>query len=101
MDIEFKETVEDANEVLDEVVEPSNELKTMLVNYVGDKQSPDEDSVTVEMIVDQLANEFPEFVLAVAEENFMRGYQQALSDVEVGRKAWEEEQKENEQEWLH
>ena len=36
MDIEFKETVEDANEVLDEVVEPSNELKTMLVNYVGE-----------------------------------------------------------------
>jgi len=98
MDIEFKETVEDANEVLDEVVEPSNELKTMLVNYVGDKQSPDEDSVTVEMIVDQLANEFPEFVLAVAEENFMRGYQQALNDVEVGRKAWEEEQQDNEQE---
>lgn len=98
MDIEFKETVEDANEVLDEVVEPSNELKTMLVNYVGEKQSPDEDNVTVEMIVDQLANEFPEFVLAVAEENFMRGYQQALNDVEVGRKAWEEEQQDNEQE---
>lgn len=98
MDIEFKETVEDANEVLDEVVEPSNELKTMLVNYVGEKQSPDEDNVTVEMIVDQLANEFPEFVLAVAEENFVRGYQQALSDVEVGRKAWEEEQQDNEQE---
>lgn len=98
MDIEFKETVEDANEVLDEVVEPSNELKTMLVNYVGEKQSPDEDSVTVEMIVDQLANEFPEFVLAVAEENFVRGYQQALNDVEVGRKAWEEEQQDNEQE---
>jgi hypothetical protein len=98
MDIEFKETVEDANEVLDEVVEPSNELKTMLVNYVGEKQSPDEDNVTVEMIVDQLANEFPEFVLAVAEENFVRGYQQALNDVEVGRKAWEEEQQDNEQE---
>ena len=99
MDIEFKNTqVEDANEVLDEVVEASNELKTMLVNYVGEKQSPDEDNVTVEMIVDQLANEFPEFVLAVAEENFMRGYQQALNDVEVGRKAWEEEQKDNEQE---
>jgi uncharacterized membrane protein YheB (UPF0754 family) len=98
MDIEFKETVEDANEVLDEVVETSNELKTMLVNYVGEKQSPDEDNVTVEMIVDQLANEFPEFVLAVAEENFMRGYQQALNDVEVGKKAWEEEQQNNEQE---
>jgi hypothetical protein len=96
--IEFTETVEDANEVLDEVVTPENELKTMLVNYVGEKQTPDGDQVTVEMIVDQLATEFPEFVLAVAEENFIRGYQQALTDVEVGRKAWEEEQQENEQE---
>ena len=99
MDIEFKNTeVEDANEVLDEVVESTNELKKMLVNYVGEKQTPDGDNVTVEMIVEQLADEFPEFVLAVAEENFIRGYQQALSDVEVGRKAWEEEQQENEQE---
>tara|TARA_R100001079_G_scaffold99139_1_gene63183 strand:+ start:1001 stop:1297 length:297 start_codon:yes stop_codon:yes gene_type:complete len=98
MDIEFKNNLEDTNEVLNEVVEPVNELKTMLVNYVGEKQTPDSDNVTVEMIVDQLANEFPEFVLAVAEENFVRGYQQALSDVEVGRKVWEEEQKENEQE---
>ena len=99
MDIEFKNTeVEDANEVLDEVVESTNELKKMLVNYVGEKQTPDGDNVTVEMIVEQLADEFPEFVLAVAEENFIRGYQQALSDVEVGRKAWEEEQEKNEQE---
>jgi deoxyhypusine synthase len=99
MDIDFKSTeVEDANEVLDEVVESSNELKTMLVNYVGEKQTPGNESVTVEMIVDQLANEFPEFVLAVAEENFVRGYQQALTDVEVGRQAWEEEQQNNEQE---
>ena len=99
MDIEFKNTeVEDANEVLDEVVEPENELKAMLVSYVGEKQSPENDNVTVEMIVDQLATEFPEFVLAVAEENFVRGYQQALNDVEVGRDAWEKEQNTNEQE---
>ena len=98
MEIEFKETVEDANPVLDQVVENENELKTMLVNYVGEKKTPQGDSVTVEMIVDQLAEEFPEFVLAVAEENFVRGYQQALTDVEVGRKAWEEEQQQNEQE---
>ena len=50
------------------------------------------------MIVYQLADEFPEFVLAVAEENFMRGYRQALTDVDTGRKAWEEEQQNNEQE---
>ena len=97
MEIEFKETVEDANPVLDQVVENENELKKMLVNYVGQKQTPEGDSVTVEMIVDQLAEEFPEFVLAVAEENFVRGYQQALDDVEVGRKAWEEEQQQDEQ----
>ena len=98
MEIDFKETVEDANPVLDQVVENENELKTMLVNYVGEKQTSEGDGVTVEMIVDQLAEEFPEFVLAVAEENFVRGYQQALTDVEVGRKAWEEEQQQNEQE---
>ena len=97
MEIEFKETVEDANPVLDQVVENENELKKMLVNYVGQKQTPEGDNVTVEMIVDQLAEEFPEFVLAVAEENFVRGYQQALDDVEVGRKAWEEEQQQDEQ----
>tara|TARA_R100000657_G_C4562416_1_gene30966 strand:- start:152 stop:451 length:300 start_codon:yes stop_codon:yes gene_type:complete len=98
MDIEFKsEAIEDINEVLHEVVEPANELKAMLVNYVGEKQSPDGSDVTVEMIVDQLANEFPEFVLAVAEENFVRGYQQALTDVEVGKKVWEEEQQKDEQ----
>ena len=98
MNIEFKNTeIEDANEVLDEVVESSNELKTMLVNYVGEKKSPNGEQVTVEMIVDQLANEFPEFVLAVAEENFIRGYQQALTDVDVGRDAWEKEQNINEQ----
>lgn len=98
MEIEFKDTVEDANEVLDEVVTDDNELKKMLVNYVGEKKTPNNDEVTVEMIVDQLAEEFPEFVLAVAEENFIRGYQQALTDVEVGRKAWEEEQQQDEQE---
>ena len=96
--IEFTETVEDANEVLDEVVTPENELKTMLVNYVGEKQTPDGDQVTVEMIVEQLDTELTEFVLEVAEENFVRGYQQALTDVEIGRKAWEEEQQQNEQE---
>ena len=55
-------------------------------------------SCALQLFTDIFLNEFPEFVLAVAEENFVRGYQQALTDVEVGRKAWEEEQKENEQE---
>ena len=62
----------------------------MLVNYVGEKQNPEEDSVTVEMIVNTVAEEFPEFLAVVAEENWIRGYRQALTDVETGQKAYEE-----------
>ena len=97
MDIEFKENSEDTNEVLDEVVHPENDLKKILVNYVGEKKSPEDDSVTVEMIVDQLADEFPEFVLAVAEENWVRGYQQALQDADEGEKIYQKMLQENEQ----
>ena len=34
------------------------------------------------MAVQVFAAEFPEFLMAVAEENFVRGYEQALTDVE-------------------
>ena len=32
------------------------------------------------MIIQVIAEEFPEFLLPVAEENFIRGYQQAIND---------------------
>jgi hypothetical protein len=32
------------------------------------------------MIVDVMAMEFPEFMLAIAEENFLRGYKSGLDD---------------------
>ena len=32
------------------------------------------------MIVAVVADEFPEFLLVVAEENFLRGYEQGLAD---------------------
>jgi hypothetical protein len=57
-------------------------LKEMLVNYVGEKHSPENNEVTVEMIVETVANEFPDFLLVVAKENWIRGYQQAMFDVE-------------------
>ena len=56
-------------------------VKNWLVNYVGDKHQPEDENVTVEMIVETMADEFPEFLLAVAEENWIRGYQQAIHDV--------------------
>ncbi len=42
-----------------------------------------EEQVTVDMAVQVFAAEFPEFLMAIAEENFLRGYQQALDDIEM------------------
>ena len=80
---------EQDNPVLTELVEPDNDLKNMLVEYVGTKLSPDDYSVTVEMVISTMAEEFPEFVLAIAEENWIRGYEQAFADVEYGQKIFE------------
>ena len=51
----------------------------------------DSEQVTVHMIVEVISDEFPEFLLAVAEENFIRGYHQALADVDTGRAAEQKE----------
>ena len=83
------------NPELKKAVLPENDLKNTLVEYVGDKMSPDDQNVTVEMIIEAMADEFPEFLLAVAEENWIRGYQQALDDVDIGRKIVEQNEKDN------
>jgi len=77
-------TMEEAmrNPDLDEVVQVDNELKTFVVDYVGKELQPETGNVTVEMVIDVLASHFPELVFALAEENFIRGYQQALFDVD-------------------
>ena len=71
------------NPQLDEVVQKSNPMKEWLVDYVGNKLQPQNNEVTVAMLVEAMADEFPEFVMAVAEENFIRGYQQAFKDLEA------------------
>ncbi len=81
-DIEFKETDIDKNPTEEQVVTGDSPLKEWLVNYTGEQLQPEDGNVTVEMIVGTIANEFPEFLLVVAEENFIRGYEQALNDVE-------------------
>jgi hypothetical protein len=74
------------NPTLSDIVEPENDLKNLLVEYTGEKTNPQDQNVTVEMIIDVMAEEFPEFLLAIAEENWIRGYHQALEDVETGMK---------------
>jgi hypothetical protein len=81
MKAEFKDNEESENPTLDKLVEPDTDLKNWLVEYVGAKHSPEDQDVTVGMIVETMAEEFPEFLLAVAEENWVRGYQQAFYDI--------------------
>ncbi len=69
------------NPLLGLVVQPESVLKDMLVTHVGKKF--DSEEVTVHMIVEALAEEFPEFIFAFAEENFLRGYQLGLDDAGV------------------
>ena len=91
MNVEFKKSKEiEHNPVLHEVVNTDSILKEWLVDYVGEKFQPDGEEVTVEMIVAAVAEEFPEFLMAVAEENWVRGYHQALVDVEENQGATEE-----------
>ena len=70
------------NENLNETVSADTGLKELVVNYIGERLARSEE-ITVDMAVEVFAAEFPEFLLAVAEENFLRGYEQALTDVSV------------------
>ena len=75
-------SVENENPDLLVAVQPENELKIWLVDYVGNKLKPENDEVNVEMIIKVMAEDFPEFLMPVAEENFIRGYRQAMADLD-------------------
>jgi hypothetical protein len=89
--METNMSTKNENPELLEPVEKSNALKEWLVNYVGEKHKPESGEVNVEMIIKTMAKDFPEFLLVLAEENFIRGYQQALSDVDEGEKLMRKE----------
>lgn len=72
----------DDRELEEKIVEKDNSLKQIFVEYVGEKLKPDNNEVNVEMCVQVLAEEFPDFLLLVAQENFLRGYRQCLADTE-------------------
>tara|TARA_R100001510_G_C7472490_1_gene88141 strand:+ start:251 stop:520 length:270 start_codon:yes stop_codon:yes gene_type:complete len=69
-------------ELYKEVVPTETELKEIIVNYVGKVLNPEAEEITVEQVVEVFASEFPEFLLVVAEENWINGYTQALKDTE-------------------
>lgn len=88
---QLEEVVDNMENIKDKQVEPDTALKEMFVQYVGEKMQPEDGVVTVDMIVSVLADEFPDFILVMAEENFIQGYKQALADVE----SWNRSQLEN------
>ena len=65
--------------LLNPISPEETELKKIIVNYVGNKINPDNNDITVENIIDVFAEQFPEFLLAIAEENWINGYTQALN----------------------
>ena len=67
-------------DLLKEVIPTESELKEIIVDYVGNTINPDTTEITVEDIINVFADQFPEFLLALAEENWINGYTQALSD---------------------
>ena len=69
-------------ELSKEVIPTESELKEIIVNYVGNRIDPENDEVTVEHVVNVFAEQFPEFLVAVAEENWINGYTHALKDTE-------------------
>ena len=70
----------ETNPALEQKVVGTTGLKELVVNYIGDKLDPENEEVTLEMTINTFASEFPEFLLTVAEENWMLGYAQGLED---------------------
>ena len=83
--------IENTTPTLAETVDKATPMKEWLVEYVGTQHDPDDGDVTVEMIIDTMATEFPEFLMAFAEENWIRGYHQALSDITESQMSYESE----------
>ena len=75
------------NPMLHVAVKKDNPLKQMIVDYVGKRFATNEDGedyfVTVQMVAETLATEFPEFLIVMAEENWIRGYKQGLDDAQL------------------
>ena len=71
---------------MSEQVKNDTPLKDLIVDFVGNKLNPENDEVTIEHITEVFSEEFPEFLLKMAEENWINGYTQALNDVDFVKK---------------
>mgnify|MGYP003656179259 FL=1 len=68
------------------LVKSDTKLKEIIIDYVGEQLHPMTPEVTVDDLVKIFADEFPEFLMVVANENFLRGYKQGLRDGDMQKK---------------
>ena len=99
---------EDSSPIFKLKVQKDTPMKEWLVDYCGRQYKAEiarfksdtgkdfewDGEVTVDIIVETMAKEFPDFVMALAEENFIRGYRQAFIDMEAGMEIANAEQQE-------
>lgn len=58
-------------------------LAGLILQYIASRSDSEEGEITFEQALEVFADEFPEFVMLIAEENFMRGYHQGLTDAQA------------------
>jgi hypothetical protein len=85
MQTDYTNSIEeqDLKDKLEVPIKVDTELKQLIVNYIGSKLNPDGEEITLEQAIYLLCEEFPELVLPIAEENFIRGYNQAYLDLGI------------------
>ena len=94
MEVNFDDENNFENPSLEEPVTKDSKLKELITDFVGEHYNPENGDVTAEMVVEVFAKEFPEFLMVVAEENWIRGYHQALEDIDIGQKMAQEQDSE-------
>ena len=63
------------------VYNEDSELRKMIMEYVLSRYTYEDELVTEEMILEVLIEEIPDIIFILSEENFFRGYEQALIDL--------------------
>ena len=69
--------------ILNKIVLIDGDLKKLIIDYIGEKTQPENGDVTLEMVISQIASEFPEILITIAEENYLKGYEQGLNDTSI------------------
>ena len=69
--------------ILNKIVLIDGDLKKLIIDYIGEKTQPENGDVTLEMVISQIASEFPEILITIAEENYLKGYEQGLNDTNI------------------